>query len=344
MGTAMFVFSKIFISLVTPPGLFWLLLLCVFLLFRFKKQQLAQRLLLVVAGFGYALSTEPVRDALLLPLENAYPAYQSAPAPAPASAGPVADYVVVLGGGIVDHSPEEAGRATIAPDPLKRLVYAFTLCRQLKLPLIIAGGRVLKGEEVESEAEASVRLLERLGMPIRDILIEDQSRNTWENANNVKARYHPQHVLLVTSTYHMPRSMLCFSRSGLNAVAAPTDYKVARSHYIVTSFFPDMRAFKDSFTALKEYFGLAYSWFALPQLQPVQALPAPTTPAPVQPAQTRIPPCTTVPGTHTPSTTAPGTSVLSAVIPGTHTLNTAPRAPHSLAAYSRIDFYKKICL
>ena len=259
----MLAFTKIVTAFITPPGLFISLVLLAFIFLRFKKDKAAHALLIITLVLSYLLSTELIRDALLLPLENAYPAYQPAK-PVAEQTKPAADYIVVLGGGIVDHSPEEGGKATIATDPMKRLVYAYTLYQQLHIPLLVAGGRVLKGLEVESEAEASVRLLKRLGVPAKDIFTEDQSRNTWENALNVKARYQPRHVLLVTSAYHMPRSMLCFARSGTIATAAPTDYKVDRSHYIITSFLPSISALMGSYIAMKEYLGWIYSWFTLP--------------------------------------------------------------------------------
>lgn len=196
-------------------------------------------------------SIEPVHDALLLPLENRYPAL-------PLERTARYDAVIVLGGGIIDRSAELGGHASLFPESLKRLAYGIMLARRGDTPLFVSGGRVW-ARNVESEAEAAQRTAAELGFPSAMIRVEDKSRTTWENAGNLAPLLHAagvSHAALVTSAYHMPRSVLAFSKAGISVVPAPTDYKTDRARYDLRSFLPSFQTLAESFQAVREYLGL----------------------------------------------------------------------------------------
>ena len=78
------------------------------------------------------------------------------------------------------------------------------------------------------EAEEARNLLVGLGVPRERIGIETRSRNTDENARFSAAILHPQPGqvwLVVTSAFHMPRSMGLFRKAGFDAVAYPVDFR-----------------------------------------------------------------------------------------------------------------------
>ena len=78
------------------------------------------------------------------------------------------------------------------------------------------------------EAEFAVRLLQSLGIPRERILVEEQSRNTVENAVFSKLIAQPkpgERWLLVTSAYHMPRSMGVFRAADFAVEAYPVDWR-----------------------------------------------------------------------------------------------------------------------
>ncbi len=61
-------------------------------------------------------------------------------------------------------------------------------------------------------------------------MLEDQSRDTWENAVFTKALVKPkpgQRWLLVTSAWHMPRAMGVFRKAGFPVEPWPVDYRTA---------------------------------------------------------------------------------------------------------------------
>jgi uncharacterized SAM-binding protein YcdF (DUF218 family) len=122
----------------------------------------------------------------------------------------------------------------------------------------VSAGNVFKTDDCEPEALVAKRMLLELGVNKEQIYLEDESGNTWENALYIKKRYDPVKVLLVTSAFHMIRSMYCFEKNDIQCIPAPTDYKANSSEYSYRSFFPSIGSFSGSYIALKEYIGLVY--------------------------------------------------------------------------------------
>jgi uncharacterized SAM-binding protein YcdF (DUF218 family) len=203
--------------------------------------------------FCYLLAIEPVQDLLLRPLEDQYP-----PLSAEAeTAGVEADALVVLGGGTIQGSPEAGERRdSLAAPALKRLVYAFGLRDIFTGVYALSGGKVFDYGQ-EAEADTAARVLISLGLPPERIVRETKSRNTWQNARYVAETLGYHQVILVTSAYHIPRSVFCFEQNGISVIPAPTDYYCQRNRkYDLFSFLPSMEAFRGTWTALHEYIGL----------------------------------------------------------------------------------------
>jgi uncharacterized SAM-binding protein YcdF (DUF218 family) len=131
----------------------------------------------------------------------------------------VADYVVVLGAGLVDGEvpPLLAGR-------LERglAVYQALLARGCRPTLITSGGR--GPDEERSEAEAMAAYLAARGVPDDRILREDRSRNTEENLANsarIMRRADPGYrCTVITSDFHAFRTALLMRRLGVRGTAA----------------------------------------------------------------------------------------------------------------------------
>lgn len=147
---------------------------------------------------------------------------------------PTADAIVLLGGGIGSNTnvypyAEMSGGSD-------RVWHAARLYKAGKAPLIIASGK--------EGRPAHVPLLVDLGVPESAIIIEDQSRNTEENAKFVmnimcgeerselqtsdNSLLPPKRkILLVTSVWHMRRAKFMFEKYApeLEVIPAPTDYE-----------------------------------------------------------------------------------------------------------------------
>jgi uncharacterized SAM-binding protein YcdF (DUF218 family) len=112
-----------------------------------------------------------------------------------------------------------------------RITQALQLYRMGKIKkILITGGQGLNPTNPYSEAELLKRFLVMTGMPETDILIEEKSVNTRENALFTKEFLEKngiatdQEFVLITSAFHMPRSKKCFDKVGLNTLPFPVDY------------------------------------------------------------------------------------------------------------------------
>ena len=257
--------SKLLTALFLPPGCVILILIILIIFSRWKIKIFLGMLVL----FFYAISIQPVSDFLLKPLENAWP-------PLPEDTDKTwPQAIVVLGGGTVQGSPEAGeGHDALSSDAFKRDVYAYTLRNTFRVPLVFTGGKVFDYDQ-EPEAVAAGRLFETLGLDSRRIILETESRNTWENAREISKLFSDketvlERAILVTSAYHVKRGVFCFESNGISVIPAPTDYKCDRGRrYDFFSFMPSAIYLENTWLALHEYIGLLYYVIAYRQPSPV---------------------------------------------------------------------------
>ena len=182
----------------------------------FKRAGVAAACLLATLTIGLS----PLGAWMIEPLEDRFPA---PPADMPAPYG-----IIVLGGAIDDEMG--LARDTISlGEGAERLTQAVVLARRYPdARIVYAGGNnSLRGART-NEASDGRKLLIALGVDPARIAIETQSRNTDENARFTRDLVRPpaaQRWLLVTSAWHMPRSMALFRKAGFDVVAFPVDYR-----------------------------------------------------------------------------------------------------------------------
>jgi len=246
-----FIVSKILLHLLLPPASLLLLMLAGFILLR-RHRNVGRTLVASGIVLLYALSLNPVADRLIRPLDASY---------RPLPEGPIrADAIVVLSGGARDLSWVPAG-----PEPsqssLERLVAAVRLARKHHLPLVITGGSGEPMPGAVREADTMADAAIGLGFPAKDIVIENQSRNTWENAQQVRKLLPGKTIVLVTSAFHMKRSTGMFRKQGFTVIPAPAGYKSQTRPFSITLLIPGAGSLDTSSTALSEYLSLA--WYGM---------------------------------------------------------------------------------
>ena len=101
----------------------------------------------------------------------------------------------------------------------------------------------------------------RIGVPADRVISENQSRNTYENARNTaeilrKSDFKPPY-LLVTSAFHMRRSLLCFQKQGIDVVPYAVD-----QHSGQIMFTPD-KLFLPSPEVILDWDLLFHEWFGI---------------------------------------------------------------------------------
>ena len=213
----MIYFLKFGAAFVMPPGIF--ILICLWLsyaLFRRREKGIAAALLAASLAL-YALSTSVVASALMRNLEAAYLPPEN----------PSGDVIVVLGGGATQDTPDMDGQGGLTDGAASRLLAAARLYHRLHVPVLITGGQVY--EDWGAEALIARRLLLGLGVPEQDILVETESKTTGQNAvytAEILKKRGLSKPLLVTSAFHMKRSVLNFEKNGVEVVPYPTGYRV----------------------------------------------------------------------------------------------------------------------
>jgi uncharacterized SAM-binding protein YcdF (DUF218 family) len=247
----LFVLKKIIAPFILPPGLFVVLLGTVGCWALCKGKRACALWAVATGTLIWLLSIVPTADLLKSGLEeNLMPA-----------AHIDADVILMLGGGLYDRSPDFSGTGTPGPDTMERLVTAARLHRRYHIPIVVSGGKVSPSAS-QSIAAVTKRILVDLGIPSDAIIVEESSRDTYENAANCKLvceSYGYSRPLLLTSAYHIRRARFSFKKVGL----AVTPYPCALTTwpgkaYHLHSFLPSSGALNGTSRALHEWFGLLY--------------------------------------------------------------------------------------
>lgn len=224
--------------------------------------RVAVSLLTLLVVLVYLLSIRPVADSLILPLEEAHPASVAAH-PAPGAVRPACGVIAVFGGGAVPSGPFPENQARPGASSALRAHAAFAIWRRTPAQIILSGGGAY-GEHWNS-AQAMGALLKTLGVPGDFLILEQESRNTFENAKFL-ARLLRQHEFsspcLVTSAYHMPRAVRSLAVFDVSVIPQPTDFKAYREDYGWRHALPTMQSLSISGLALHEYLGLLYYMLA----------------------------------------------------------------------------------
>lgn len=215
-----FVLSKIFWALVSPDSLLVILALGAWLCLVIGRQALGRRLLSLCALLLLLIAFLPLGTGLLMPLENRFPANAALPAQA--------DGIIVLGGALDPELSASWQQAEMGPaaERLTAFVYLARLYPQAQLLFTGGSGSLLQQEY--KEANYVPYLFAQLGLGERAILFESEARDTYENAVNSRALVNPNpgsEWILITSAYHMPRSVAVFCAQQWPVTAYPVDHQ-----------------------------------------------------------------------------------------------------------------------
>src|SRR5919106_909010 len=246
---------KQFLKHLLLPPVPWLIMLLVVLIF--WRRSWARKLLLWTFLLIFALHSGPVNYALRYPLESRY-----RPLLEPKTAGSY-DAIVVLTGGIIPASGL-IPLASIDEFMFRRLEEAWRLYRIQPKPIIVSGGHVNPFTADKNENKIARDYLIRWGVPENDVIGEARSRDTFESAvqvQNLLEHNGWKRYLLVTSAFHMPRSMLVFAAHTAEPVPAPTDFSLGQFELTPLAWFPNEHVARKLFLTLHEYLGLVnYYW------------------------------------------------------------------------------------
>lgn len=255
-----FVLSKLLWSFVMPLNL-CAILLCAGAVLSSVGRERMRRAGKFLIGSGIVLllgfGVMPLGHDTLVLLEARYPPLDTK------RAGSV-DGIILLGGAVETRIPAINGLPEIN-DNADRITEFVRLARlHPQARLVFTGGSAeITGGGGPPEADLIAPLLETLGLGGRGIVYERQSRNTYENVILSRDLVKPkagERWILVTSAFHMPRSVAVFESAGWPVIPAPSDFRTDGKIIILPRRFDVLRAMEESGIAIKELIGfVAYS-------------------------------------------------------------------------------------
>jgi len=220
MDNLFFIASKLAWGLLSPTNLLILLFSLGTLLLVFNRIRLAKWLLIPTVIISLALLVYPFSDMVIYPLESRF----DKPSELPQNI----DGIIVLGGGeelkqSISWNNTELGSAG------DRYIAATILAKQYAdVPIIFSGGSgLLRTTTIDNESNIARSLLLALGVEQQQLIIEGNSRNTYENFTLIAPLLPNRHgqYLLVTSAFHMPRAVGIARQNMINVIPYPVDYR-----------------------------------------------------------------------------------------------------------------------
>ncbi len=175
------------------------------------------------------------------------------------------DMAVVLGGTAdVERKPSDR---LFFQKGAGRITHALNLYHSGKVKKILysgGNGRLLGLPTLDNSPIIDFYIM--CGVDSDDILIENSSRNTHENALFVKNMLHESElegkIILVTSAYHMRRAEGCFRKVGLDVTGFSTDFyaSLPEDRFKYRRFVPSPKVLNDWDYLIKEWVGYIAYW------------------------------------------------------------------------------------
>jgi uncharacterized SAM-binding protein YcdF (DUF218 family) len=170
----------------------------------------------------------------------------------PRNAEPL-DAVVVLSGGTVQYNPVESVYAWLGSDA--RILEAIRLYKASKSKLfVITGDTPGYSGPLQNEADSMRKLALEWGIPEENIVVEPKAQTTAEHAIELRPIFFEKNIssfYLVTSAYHMMRSVGVFEKAGYH----PVPFPVGKIYERTNSWF-NSEYYLTQALAIKEWIGL----------------------------------------------------------------------------------------
>jgi uncharacterized SAM-binding protein YcdF (DUF218 family) len=246
-----FTLAKIFWFVVQPLGMILVSLVLALLALLLGWRRIGG--LLVAAALAVTLVSgwTSIGAMALHPLENRFERPDSLP-------DDVAGVIVL--GGFFEGAINLARGGHELNSAADRIVEAAILARRYpEARVVVTGGSGSLVLEGEADGATAPRLLEALGVAPERLVMEDQSRDTYENAVLTRELLDPQPgetFLLVTSAFHMPRSVMLFRKAGFDVVPWPSDYRTAGDDTLGFSRNNAVHTLQTTGLAMREWIGL----------------------------------------------------------------------------------------
>ena len=219
-----------------------------------------RRFVSIGAALLLVVGLSPLGNALILPLEDRFPRADLDEQPAPAG--------FIILGGAENRLVGSARKAPTLNEAGERLLEGAILA--LRFPdakVAFSGGDAGILYKSDSEAQGAADILTSLGVERGRLVLEANARDTYENAVFLKkeldrggAFSQGTRWLLITSAYHMPRSIGAFRQAGFDVEPWPVDYRTRGPEDFTKPFDKVSEGLRRVDTATREWVGLVAYW------------------------------------------------------------------------------------
>ncbi|PJR17254.1 YdcF family protein [Sinorhizobium meliloti] len=167
--------------------------------------------------------------------------------------------IIVLGGAFENVVMASRGGMELN-QAAERFVETLRLARAYpQARILVSGGDGSLSGIYEGDAHASQKFFGTFGIGSNRLIREGESRTTFENARYTRdllAENGLERCALVTSAYHMPRSIGLFRANGMEVTPWPTDYRTSGKVRLGFDFTQPSLNAQLATTAAKEWTGL----------------------------------------------------------------------------------------
>lgn len=251
----MFVVSKLFWIAVQPLSLAFIVGLMATLLLAFNYRRVALLCSSLSLTILFVTLYTTTGSVLLQSLETRF----SRPSGDPAAVS----CMIVLGGAFETEVTTARGGIELNQSA-DRFVEALRLAKAYpEARILVSGGDGSLSGRFEGDAVVSRRFFDTFAIPASRLIEERASRNTDENAFNARGVLSAAGLsdcLLITSAFHMPRSVGLFRKQGLTVVPWPTDYRTSGDITLTLDFTQPTLNAQQTATAVREWTGLVSYW------------------------------------------------------------------------------------
>jgi uncharacterized SAM-binding protein YcdF (DUF218 family) len=242
----MFLIKKILGALLLPHAIFLVLLVTGVLMLWFSAKRVVSKVLVTFAAMGFFFLSYPVTwDAAIERMENRYP-----PLDIRHTDLSGVRWVVVFGGGgrVDEHLPSTSQMSLISQARLVEGIRIWNTIPQAKF--------LVSGDTDALILQDSARIL---GVNPQQIVVDSISRDTEQQALEIKKIVGSDRMVLVTSALHMTRSMALFAKKGMTPIPAPTDFFIKGPQPITEIILPSSTGGTKAASLLHECLGILWA-------------------------------------------------------------------------------------
>ncbi len=247
MENTFWLISKILWALIAPETLLLFLLILSSGLLWSRYYQQGRVLISSTILFIAMVSVFPFSSWILRPLEERFPVPKNLPTQV--------DGIIVLAGAENISVTAERDQPSVYDGGERLTTFAWLANIYPDAVLLFSGGSGTLVEQKHKPADTARKMFNQIGLDPERVRFESDSKNTAENASKSYDLIQPrsdQNWILVTSAFHMPRSVGLFRKAGWTVIPYPVDFNTTKSFNLTF----DLREIGRFSTGIREWLGL----------------------------------------------------------------------------------------